>query len=193
MSAGIVTSGAGIAAAAGVLPDAFTKPLSFWTAETGGAVDVQSARRVAQAPGPEGKVLSVWSAKSKDGTTCIAPMFEAPGELDRPAPTNFKLAGGQCARADQRTEPFGDGGGSENSRGIHTLWYSSGKAARADLRLPDGTVRPALHTEGLFFVWYFASEDVDPPVLVGYDAAGRVVGEQPMPNLNTSGPPHPGN
>jgi hypothetical protein len=185
LTAVLVSSGAGIAAAGGLLPDSFTKPLSFWTTETGGAVDVQTARRVAQGPGPDGKVLSVWSAKSQDGTTCIAPMFEPPGDLDRPAPTDFKLAGGQCAPADLPPQSFGDGGGSMDRRGIHTMWAAAGNATRAELRLPDGTVRPAVQAEGLFFFWYLATETVDPPTLVGYDAAGKVVAEHALPNMST--------
>ena len=188
VTAGLVTSSAGIAGAAGLLPESFTKPLSFWTSETGGAVDVQTARRVAQAPGPDGKVLSVWSATGKDGTVCIAPLFESPGNLDRPAPTDFKLAGGQCVPVNQGMESFGNGGGSADMRGIHTMWFTAGNAVRADLRLPDGTVRRAVRAEGMFFVWYFASDSVKPPTLVGYDAAGRILAEMPMPNLNTPTP-----
>ena len=188
VTAGLVTSSAGIAGAAGLLPESFTKPLSFWTNETGGAVDVQTARRVAQAPGPDGKVLSVWSATGKDGTVCVAPLFESPGDLDRPAPTDFKLAGGQCASPDPSMVSFGDGGGSADKRGIHTMWFAAGNAVRADLRLPDGTVRPAVRAEGMFFLWYFASDSVTAPTLVGYDAAGNIVREMPMPNLNTPTP-----
>jgi hypothetical protein len=188
LTAGLVTSGAGIATAAGLLPESFTKPLSFWATETGGAVDAQTARRVAQGPGPDGKVLSVWSAKGKNGVTCIAPLFESPGELDRPAPTNFTLAGGQCTGADPRTEPIGNGGGSADARGIHAMWVTAGNAVRAELRLPDGTVRPAVHAEGMFFYWYLANDHVDPPTLVGYDAAGNIVAQRPQPNLNASTP-----
>jgi hypothetical protein len=185
VTAGLVTSGAGIAAAGGLLPDSFTGPLSFWVTETDGAVDAQTARRVAQTPGPDGRVLSVWSGKAKDGTTCIAPLFEPPGDLDRPAPRDFELAGGQCGHTDPRTESFGNGGGSADRRGIHMMWVTSGKAVRAELRLPDGTVRPALPAEGFFFFWYLANENVDPPVLVGYDANGNLIAETPLPNLIT--------
>lgn len=187
LTAGLVASGAGVAGAAGLLPESFTKPLSFWTTETGGAVDVQTARRVAQAPGPDGKVLSVWSAKGKNGATCIAPLFEPPGDLDRPAPTNFTLAGGQCTSANPRTEPFGNGGGSADARGIHTMWATVGNAVRAELRFADGTVRPVLEAEGLFFFWYLADAHVDPPTLVGFDAAGNVVAQRQLPNLSRSG------
>jgi hypothetical protein len=184
LAAVLVSSSAGIAAAGGLLPESFTKPLSFWTTETGGAVDVQTARRVAQGPGPDGKVLSVWSAKNQDGTTCIAPMFEPPGDLDRPAPKDFKLAGGQCTPADLHTQSFGDGGGSMDGQGIHTMWAAAGNATRAELRLPDGTERPAVQAEGLFFFWYLANEAVNPPALVGYDATGKVVAEHALPNLS---------
>ncbi|MGC4765233.1 hypothetical protein ACLQ20_20485 [Micromonospora sp. DT46] len=191
LAAGLVASGASIAVAGGLLPESFTKPLSFWATETGGAVDVQTARRVAQAPGPDGTVLSVWSAKGQDGTTCIAPLFEPPGDLDRPAPTSFKLAGGQCTgAADRGTEPLSTMGGSEDGGGIHTMWAAAGDAVRAELRLPDGSVRLAVRAEDVFFFWYLANESVDPPVLVGYDAAGKVVAERSPPNLRKR--VHPG-
>jgi hypothetical protein len=187
LTAGLLASGAGIATAGGLLPDSFTGPLSFWAKETGGAVDVQTARRVAQAPGPDGAVLTVWSARSEDGTVCIAPMFEPPGPLDRPAPTDFRLVGGQCEKPGGKPgepEAFGGGGGSATDDGIHTMWAAAGGAARAELRLSDGTVRPALAAEGKFFFWYLADENVDPPTLLGYDGAGNVVEEHPLPDLN---------
>lgn len=183
LAVGLVTSAGGIAAAGGLLPESFTGPLSFWTSETDGAIDVQTARRVGQAPGPDGKVLSVWAAKGPDGTTCIAPMFEPPGDIDRPAPADFQLAGGQCAKPGLGS--FGDGGGSADDKGTHTKWADAGNAVRAELRFSDGSVRPALYAEGMFFFWYLANDDVDPPTLVGYDAAGNVVAERPQPNLLT--------
>jgi hypothetical protein len=188
LTAGIVAAGAGVATAGGLLPDSFTGPLSFWTSETDGAVDVQSARRVAQAPGPDGLVLSVWSARSADGTTCIAQMFEPPGPLDRPAPTNFDLNGGQCARPEPvEVPPFGSKGGTSDARGIHTMWANAGNATRAELRLPDGSVRPAPLAEGHFFFWYEANAHVAPPTLIGYDAAGKVVAEERLPDLDRLG------
>jgi len=184
---GIVAAGAGVATAGGLLPDSFTGPLSFWASETDGGVDVQTARRVAQGPGPDGTVLSVWSARSADGTVCVASMFEAPGPVDRPAPDGFRLAGGQCDPADLPAEPFGSMGGSSTPEGIHTMWASAGGAVRAELRLTDGSVRPTVPAEGKFFFWYEASERVAPPTLVAYDAAGSVVDERPLPDLDKLG------
>jgi hypothetical protein len=187
LTTGIVAAGAGAATAGGLLPDSFTRPLSFWASETDGAVDVQTARRVAQGPGPDGTVLSVWSARSADGTVCVASVFEAPGPLDRPAPAGFRLAGGQCDPAGLRAQPFGSMGGSSTPEGIHTMWASAGGAVRAELRLTDGSVRPAIAAERKFFFWYEASERVAPPTLVGYDAAGSVVDERPLPDLDKLG------
>jgi hypothetical protein len=64
------------------------------------------------------------------------------------------------------------------------MWAAAGNATRAELRLPDATARPAVRAEGLFFFWYLANETVNPPTLVGYDAAGKIVAEYPLPNLN---------
>ena len=182
LTTGLVASGVGVAAAGGLLPESFTRPLSFWSTETGGVVDAQLARRVAQAPGPDGTVLSVWSATGPDGTTCIAPLFEPPGDLNRPAPANFHLAGGSCATG-EGLGPFGSLGGSADERNVHTIWASAGDAVRGELLFPDGTVQPVLYAEGQFFLWYVANDRVDPPTLVGYDAAGTVVGRAPLPNM----------
>ncbi|AVT33662.1 hypothetical protein C6361_34185 [Plantactinospora sp. BC1] len=115
-----------------------------------------------------------------------------PGPLDRPAPADFRLAGGSCERKSDRdggsgSGPFHSTGGSADDRGIHTMWAAAGGAARAELRLADGTTRSALLAEGQFFFWYLADERVDPPTLVGYDAAGRAVAEHPLPDLDRIG------
>jgi hypothetical protein len=183
VTAALLATGAGVATASGVLPESFTKELSFWTSQSD--VDVDTARRVAQAPGPDGTMLTVWAGTSANGTTCVSPMFEAPGDLDRPAPASVNTAGGQCTPVDTR-ETFGDLGGSAENNGIHTMWGPDGEAVRAELRLPDGTVRPALSAEGMYFYWYLANETVEAPVLVGYDAAGKVILERQMPNLITN-------
>ncbi|MCW6008662.1 hypothetical protein K1W54_29570 [Micromonospora sp. CPCC 205371] len=185
VTAALLATGAGVATASGVLPESFTKELSFWASETGGGVDVDTARRIAQAPGPDGTVLSVWAGTGANGTTCVSPMFEAPGDLDRPAPASVRAAGGQCTPADS-PGTFGDLGGSADERGIHTMWGPAGEAARAELRLPDGTVRAALAAAGMYFYWYLANETVEAPFLVGYDASGKVVLERQLPNLVTN-------
>jgi hypothetical protein len=184
LTVGLVSSGVGVAGATGVLPESFTNELSFWTTETDGDVDVETAQRVAQAPGPDGTVLSVWAATAANGTTCVSPLFEPPGELDRPAPTDFYLSGGECSTHDARGG-FGNLGGSADERGIHTMWGPAGGAVTAELQFPDGTVRPALSAEDMFFFWYLADERTDPPVLVGYDTAGQVVETMTLPNLVT--------
>jgi hypothetical protein len=175
VAGGLVLSGAGAATVGGIMPRAFTAPLSFWSTETGGGVDENTARRVAQGPGPDGRVLSVWAAEGADGTLCVSPMFEPPGPLDRPAPADFALAGGECVPPDLRDQPLGDSmGASADERGVYTVWGTAGTAVRADLRLADGTGRPAVVVAGMFFAWYGPGPA---PVLVGYDAADRVVGE----------------
>lgn len=180
LAGGLVLAGVGAAATGGVLQRA----LSFWATETGGGVDAASARRVAQGPGPGGLVLSVWAAEGSDGTLCVSPLFEAPGDLARPAPADFALAGGECAPAAVRDEPFGSSlGGSADAHGVHTMWGPAGAAARADVRLPDGTVRPAVVAMGMFFCWYEVDRAAAAPSLIGYDAGGGVVGEAPLPNL----------
>jgi hypothetical protein len=114
-------------------------------------------------------------------------MFEAPGPLDRPAPADFDLNGGQCARPEPAAGPFDSTGGTSDDRGIHTMWASAGGAVRAELHLADGSVRPALLAEGQFFFWYEADDRVAPPTLVGYDAAGKVVAEHLLPDLDRLG------
>lgn len=129
-----------------------------------------------------------WSGRGADGTVCVAPMFEAPGPVDRPAPADFRLAGGQCDRPDPRAEGFASGlGGSSTAAGLRTTWATAGGAVRAELRLADGSVRPALFAKGKFFFWYQAEANVAPPTLVGYDAAGGVVGERQLPDWDRLG------
>lgn len=184
----LIASGVGVAAAGGLLPETFTRELAFWTSETQGGVDIQKAQRVAQGPGPDGSVLSVWAATGKDGTTCVSPMFEMPGELDRPAPKNPHLLGGQCATPVQQQQDGGFGGvsgGGPDKRGIAVMWGPMGRAVRGELHLSDGSVRPAISAERNFFFWYLADDHAEPPVLIGYDSAGRVVGRAQIPDLVT--------
>lgn len=183
LALGLVASGVGVAGAAGVLPESFTQELSFWASETKGGVDAQNARRVAQTPGPDGTVLSLWAATGADGTTCLSALFEPPGALDRPAPTDFRGTGGQCIRPQDRERGlhFGDGGGSSTPSGVHTWIVAAGDAVRAELRLANGATRPVPGAEGMFFFWYLADEHTDPPMLVGYDAAGRAMERPTLP------------
>lgn len=74
-------------------------------------------------------------------------------------------------------------GGSSDDEGIHIMMASAGPAVGAELRLPDGTTRPPVYAEGMFFVWYLANDTIEPPNLVGYDSAGQVVVDVPMPKL----------
>ncbi|MEU4428001.1 hypothetical protein AB0F81_45885, partial [Actinoplanes sp. NPDC024001] len=147
----------------------------------------ESARRLAQQPGPGGTVLTVWSATGANGTTCVSALFEAPGPLSRPAPADFHSAGGQCSPAGP-AEPFGNLGGSATPEGVHTMWATAGDAVTAEVRLPDGTRRPAIRAAGFFFCWYTIGPAGGRPQLVGYDAAGSVVGSTGMPDL-TAPPP----
>lgn len=180
LTAVLIPVAVGAAAAGGVLPQSFTQHLSFWRSQ--GGVDPGTARRVVQVPGPDGEVLSVWAATGPDGTTCVSPLFEAPGELTRPAPADVDLTGGTCQPMNAPHDPFGDVSGGANDRGIHVMYGAAGEAVRAELRLTDGTVRPAASAEGMFFFWYLADRRVDSPVLVGYTADGRVLKKR-LPNL----------
>jgi hypothetical protein len=182
VTAALLASGVAVAGATGMLPRSFTETLSFWQSETGGAVTAGNARRLAQQPGPDGQVLSVWSATGSDGTTCVSALYEPPGPLDRPAPADFHSAGGQCSPA--APEPFGNLGGSATEAGVHTMWATAGPAVRAELHLPDGSRRPAVPAAGFFFCWYAAGPGAGTPLLVGYDAGGQVVGTEQMPNLS---------
>ncbi|MEV6306356.1 hypothetical protein AB0M02_43580 [Actinoplanes sp. NPDC051861] len=184
LTAGLLVSGVAVAGATGMLPHAFTDSLSFWHSETRGGVSAGNGHRVAQQPGPGGRVLTVWSATAADGTTCVSALYETAGPLDRPAPADFHSAGGQCTPATGPAEPFGNTGGSSEPDGVHTMWVSAGDAVTAELKLADGTTRPALAAAGLFFCWYTAGPSDEPPVLVGHDKRGRKTGSIPMPNLS---------
>jgi hypothetical protein len=183
LAAVLVPAAVGAAAAGGVLPRSFTEQLSFWSYETKGEVDADNARRAAQMPGPDGSVLSFWTATGQDGTRCLSLLLEAPGELTRPAPASFDPGAGTCLPTSAPAGTFGDVSGSVTAQHIHLMFGSAGDAARAELRLTDGSVRPVALAEGQFFYWYLADRQVDSPTLVGYDAAGREVGTRRLPNL----------
>jgi hypothetical protein len=183
----LLASGVVVAGATGMLPRPFTDALSFWDSQSNGGISAGNATRIAQQPAPGGKVLSAWSATSEDGTTCISALYEPPGPLTRPAPTDVHSAGGQCNPPDAPAEPFGNMGGSADPTGLHTMWVTAGPATRAELHLPDGTERPALTAAGYFFCWYVAAPQDETPTLIGYDANGQEVNRFSLPNTARPG------
>jgi hypothetical protein len=180
----LVGSGVSIAAAGGILPESFGHAFSFWKSETHGAVAARNARRVGQIPGPGREVLSLWVAAGKNGATCLSLLYEPPGPLGRPAPGRARSVGGECATARQREgRTFGGLSASSPDSRLYAMWGPMGEAARVELRLDDGSVRPAGSAAGYFFFWFRTDREPAPALVVGYDDAGQVVGRQAVPRL----------
>ncbi|MEV4641171.1 hypothetical protein AB0J80_27895 [Actinoplanes sp. NPDC049548] len=57
---------------------------------------------------------------------------------------------------------------------------SAGTTARAELRLPDGTHRPALRVAGRYFGWYSTAGGNKIADLVAYDTGGAVEGHMEL-------------
>lgn len=168
-----VPAGIGAANAAGLLPDAFIRNYASWRQDTG--VDPATATRVATAPGPDGTVFTVWTAKAPNGTVCIAPLFETATSAKAPQPSAFEANGSTCQPA-ERHQSFGVSSGINADDKNHTYQVSAGDTARAELRLHDGTVLPAIRVENNYLGWYPTAHGQKPPVLTAYDLAGNVIG-----------------
>jgi hypothetical protein len=169
-SLGVLAAAVGAAGAAGRLPESFTRPFSSWKQDVG--VDPQTAVRVAQIPGPDASVFTVWTARGRNGVVCIASGFESEQSTRSPAPTQFNANGATCEPAG-RTAAFGDGLAINANERCHTFDVSAGDKIRAEVRLADGTVLPTAHAEGHFLGWYPSSHTAAAPELIAYDAAER--------------------
>lgn len=176
----VFSAGLGVAGATGVLPEKFFDTFAFWAEEDG--VDLATAERVATVPGPDGLLFTVVSMTGgPDDTVCIAPMFETPESASGPVPSAFDGGGGTCGPASS-TEPFGSNQGVGADADEHMYSAPAGEAVRAELRLPDGSVYPAVLADGWFYGW-FPTDSAGDPVLTGYAADGSVVGEMTITRL----------
>lgn len=173
------------AVAVGALPGSPADIFDYWRKDPVSAVDPASAVRVGTAPGPAGRTLTVLRARTA-GRTCVAPIFETPASAAAALPVDFQENGSACWTGPLPREPFGrtgaSVGGTAGAGQVRTFSAAAGDAARAELRLADGTVRPALLAEGHFFGW-FTSDEPAKPVLTGYAADGSVLAKVPMPVL----------
>lgn len=170
----VLAGGLGVAGAAGALPQSFVDSFAFWAEDRG--VDLATAERVATAPGPDGLVFTVVRMTGgPDGTVCVTPMFETAGSLSGPVPSVFDDGGGSCGPV-RTPEPFGSNQGVNASEDTHVYWVAAGTAVRAELRLPDGSVYPAVRVDDGFYGW-FPTGSAGEPVLTGYGDDGTVVGE----------------
>ena len=185
LAAGLVTAGVlGVPTAAvamRALPGSVSEAFSYWSDDPTIGVNADTATRVATGPGPDGTTFTVIDASNDTGLTCLAPLFETPKSAAEPAPTRFAESGSACFSTEQERGAFGVYG-SVQGDDLVTFQRSAGDAVRAELRLPDGTARPALLVRGYLFGWY-ASTGSEEPALVGYAADGTKVGTFQMPAL----------
>lgn len=171
----VPTAAVAISALPGTPADVF----AYWRTDSAVRVDPASATRAGTAPGPEGSTLTVLRARTDD-RTCLAAIFETARSAASNAPVAFQENGSTCWSGTVKPEPFGVAGaavtGTDGAGEVRAFHVLAGDAARAELRLADGTIRPALLVEGYFFGWFTSDEPAD-PVLFGYGADGSGLGE----------------
>ncbi|MFC4604436.1 hypothetical protein [Rhodococcus kronopolitis] len=192
LAAALLTAGGlGVAAAAGMMPAAFTDHYSHWRnpPEPGTpAVDPAAAARIGSVPGPDGTVFSVMVAPGADGMRCVTSVFETVASAALPGPDEFIDLGNRCRQGPEDWGALGDGagtfvvggygeslGGVPISRGW-TYDAAAGTAVRAEIRTNTGQVLPTILADGSFFGWYPTPTAGSPrPVLTGYAVDGTIV------------------
>ncbi|MDV8008254.1 hypothetical protein [Rhodococcus sp. IEGM 1318] len=171
----------GCAAATAMMPKPFTDMYSGWQTMPGtnGGIDPSTAERVGSVPGPDGTLFSVFVAHGADGWRCVAPVFEAPADIDKVGPSKFISLGHGCRSNDDLygADSFGGGAGIMVA-GPHEATYDAGAggAVRAELHTADGEIYPTVLAEDRFYGWIPLSLTFPRPTLVGYAADGTVVG-----------------
>lgn len=170
LTGALIPVGLGVAAAGGILPG-FSHYYSTWKTDVG--VDPATATRAATAPGPDGAVFAVWTAKG-NGKECFAPLFETPHSTATPDPSTFEGSGSSCAPIGQK-HAFGDSRAVNGDDMKATYEVSAGDTARAELKLPDGTRRPAVQVKGRYFGWYTTGVNRTAE-LIAYNTNGTVAG-----------------
>lgn len=174
------TVGVGTAAATGNMPQAFTDAFSYWfTSPVAGheGIDPSAARRVATAPGHDGMVFTVLTAKGANGYQCTAGLFETSRSAQLTGPADFTDATGSICRTGPDHGAFGSGSSVSVAPQAYTYFASAGSAVRAEVRTTDGGTYPALLVEGQFWGWFpTPTPGSAHPVLIGYAADGTAVG-----------------
>ena len=170
----ISVTGAGAAAAGGLMPQPFVDAFSFWKTIPVDAhpVDPATAERVATAKGPHGTVFSVLSTGHGQRFACRTGLIETAKSAAGPGPSSFTdVTSNFCSDAPS-SATFGsvDINYQQIAAGFIV---SAGTAVRAEVHTKDGRELPALLVEGDFWGWFPASEH---PTLVGYAADGSVIG-----------------
>lgn len=178
-------TGIGIAAAVGQLSG---DQHLFFTGPTGDGLtpDLSTVQRVLSTPGPAGEQFVLYATGvTHGGGACTASGFFRGNVLV----TNN---GGACTSGHpwwlptrDSTWDFGNAGGSSGGgESILTFAYTAGPAIRAVVRHPDGHTTPVPVDHRWVGGWLPAGVR-GPLELIGYDAAGHVVGHRPL----WTGPP----
>lgn len=177
-SLGVLGAGVGVAGATGGLPQQLTDVFGPWQRD--GGVDPRLATRAASMAGPGGSVFTVWKASGPNGYTCMSAGYETPEQAARREPAAFDAGVGSCVPP--QAMAFGHSTGIGSDERAHTYEVSAGTAARAELRLADGTTMPALLVGSQFFGWYPSARPAGAadPELIGFDERGREIGRIPL-------------
>jgi hypothetical protein len=181
--AGIAIPLGGLAAAseAGLLPSAAQRafPWEGHPADNFG-VDLKTAYKIADVPGPDGHRLELWVGKAKPQHVCTALFLAKTATPDHP-----EGSFGAACYGHPDVTAFGSVLDTNVNGPLHLFAFGAGRSVRGTLTRADGRSVPVAVSGGVFIGWV-AATDLHPVVpggfptervtFTGYDAAGHEVG-----------------
>jgi hypothetical protein len=155
----------------------------FFTGQTddGLTPDLNTVQQILTSPGPDGKEFVLYATgTTHGGGRCVAFGFVGRNAV-------IEKSGDACASGHPWWWPtrddswaFGGSGGSSGGGDlIMTFGYTAGTTTRAVIRYPDGHTMPVPVAHRWVGGWLSAGTR-GPLELIGYDAAGHVVGQRPL-------------
>lgn len=184
--AGIVIPLGGLTAAseAGLLPTAAQRVFGWATSPTVGlGIDLTTARKIADVPGPGGQRLELWVGKAKPPHICTALFLAEAATPDRP-----EFPFGAACYGHHDFTALGSVLDSNINGPIHLFAFGAGRSVRGTITYADGRSEPVAVAGGVFLGW-IAVADLHPMgtghvptervTLTGFDISGGVVGTFP--------------
>lgn len=165
--------GVGVAAGAGVLPQSFVDAMSS-LGRIG--VDPTTAQLAGTLPGPDGQRFEAWRTTGAAHMTCLS-IWLVPSTT-KPGTASATPKGGASTCRTSPAATFGQGWTVDGDplTKVYVYKVDAGSATSATLRLGDGTVVPALVSDGLVLGWFRAAPSEPEPVLTGSTSGGATVG-----------------
>jgi hypothetical protein len=198
LSTAVLAGGIGAAAATnGGISPAFSDMFRYLARDSSVSVDHGHPRLAASVPGPDGTRYEVWQTTGTGDDACLISLFVDESVPEGTMPGGFHLDDGQAICGRISPQPALDGLVLGNS-GMGRWGYdaAAGSTVRAELRMADGTVYPAVVTHGMILGWFDSrpygpqpggapANDLLPPagaVLTAYAADGSVIGSVEFPS-----------